>query len=106
MSVENKFLKVTMPDGSKWKIPVRIIAEHRARYYFEKKKEFKNLEESLKEDTLPLFEEDEYEIEDWSSNKMDWTDVEKYAIKIKDNQMSSEDFQEGWVNGEKEIVEE
>ena len=105
MSVETKFLKVTMPDGSKWKVPVRIIAEHRAQFYVDRK-EFDTLEESLKEDTLPLFEDDEFEIEDWASNNMDWSDVEKHAIQLKNNQMSCEDFQEGWINGEKEIIEE
>lgn len=106
MSIENKFLKVTMPDGSKWKVPVRIIAEDRARYYFEDRKEFKSLEESLRKDTLPLFEEDECEIEDWASNNMNWEDVEKYAEQIKSSKMNYEDFQEGWINGEKEIIEE
>lgn len=106
MSVEDKFLKVTMPDGSKWKVPVRIIAEHRAKYYFEERKEFNSLEESLKEDTLPLFEEDEYEIEDWASNNMDWEDVSKHALRVKDKGLSSEELQDGWVNGEKEIIEE
>lgn len=106
MSIENKFLMVTTPDGSKWKLPIRVIAEHRARYYFEEKKEFSSLEQSLKEDTLQLFEEDEYEIEDWASNNMDWVDVEKHAMKIKDKGLSTEDLQEGWVNGAKEIIEE
>ncbi len=105
MSIEDKFLKVTMPDGSKWKVPVRIIAEHRARYYFGTG-EFKSLLESLKEDTLPLFEEEPYEVEDWSENKMNWTDVEKHATRIKDKGLSAEDLQEGWINGKKEIIEE
>ena len=105
MSIADKFLKVTMPDGSKWKIPVRIIAEHRARCYVDNK-EFNSLEESLKEDTLPLFEDDEIEIEEWAENCMNWSDVEKYAIQLKNNQMSCEDFQEGWINGSKEIIEE
>lgn len=104
MNVEDKFLKVTTPDRSKWKVPVRVIAEHRARHYFEKG-EFSSLLESLKQDTLPLFEEDEYEIEDWSSNCMNWSDVEKHAEKIKDKGLSVEDLQEGWINGAKEIVE-
>lgn len=105
MSIEDKFLKVTMPDRSKWKIPVRVIAEHRARYYAEKGV-FSSLLESLKQDTLPLFEDDECEIEDWSENNMCWTDVEKYAEKIKDEGLSAEDLEEGWRNGSKEIVTE
>jgi hypothetical protein len=104
MGIEDKFLLVTMLDGSKWKIPVRVIAEYRARYYLERC-EFKSLEESLEKDTIPLFEEDEYEVEDWASNNMDWSDVEKYAIQVRSNKLSYEDSQEGWINGEKEIIE-
>jgi len=104
MSIEDKFLKVTMPDGSKWKVSVRVIAEHRARYYSERK--HITLEQSLKFDTLPLFEEDEYSIENWSENNMDWIDVERYAEKIKDKGLSAEDLEEGWRNGLKEIIDE
>ena len=49
-----------MPDGSKWDVPISVIAEHRADYY---RNEFDgSLERSLKEDTIPLFEDDEFEI--------------------------------------------
>ncbi len=104
MSIENKFLKVSMPDGSKWKIPVRVIAEHRAKYYANKK--HISLEQALNEYVLPIFEEDEYEVEEWATNQMDWEDVVKYAEKIKDTGLTAEELQEGWVNGDKEIIEE
>ena len=104
MSIDTKYLLVTMPDMSKWKVSVRVIAEHRATHYAHK--EHVTLEQSLKFDTLPLFEEDEYEIEDWASNSMNWNDVEKHAIRIKDKGLSEEELQEGWVNGAKEIVNE
>lgn len=103
MSIETKFLKVTMPDDSKWKIPIRVIAEHRARYFGNK---YKYTFERALENTLELFEEDEYEVEDWCENSMDWSDVSKYAEKIKDKGLTIEDLEEGWLNGEKEIVEE
>lgn len=103
MSIETKFLKVTMPDGSKWKVSIRVIAEHRARYFGS---EPKHTFECALKNTLELFEDDEYEVEDWASNNMDWSDVEKHAERIKDQGLSVEELQEGWVNGEKEIVEE
>ena len=102
--LDNKYLLVTMPNGSKWKVPVHIIAMHRAKYYAEK--EHVTLEQSLKFDTIPLFEEDEYEIEDWASNNMNWSDVEKYAIQIKDCTMSYDEFQDGWINGNADVVNE
>lgn len=33
MKIDEKFLRVTMPDGSKWDVPVKKIAENRARHY-------------------------------------------------------------------------
>jgi hypothetical protein len=99
--MQMKYLRVDMPDGSKWDVPVDVIARHRAEYY---KDEFDNdIEKSLKEDTLPLFESDEYEIEDWAANNMNWDEVATHAVRI--NKPDEPDYQEGWVNGEKEVVD-
>ena len=98
--LDNKY-RVTMPDGSTWEVPVRLIAENRAEYYV---KEFGgDIENSLKIGTLPLFEEDDYEIANWAKGNMDWSDVKEYAIQVKS--LEDPDFQEGWVNGNYEIVE-
>ena len=100
MSVENKFLRITMPDQSKWDVPVMLIARNRADHY---KSEFgDDIERSLAEDTIPLFDSDDYEIEDWASNNMNWDEVKEHAVRAEDGEV---DYQEGWVNGEKEIVE-
>jgi len=50
-----------------------------------------------------LFESDDYEIKDWAANHMNWRDVEAYAKKLK---KPKPDFQEGWTNGHKEVVDE
>lgn len=95
-----KYLRVEMEDGSSYDIPVSVIAKNRAEYYMD---EFNNdLQKSLDEDTNPLFESDSYEIEDWAANNMNWDEVESIAVKVSSG---SVDFQEGWVNGEKEIIE-
>ena len=92
-------LKVTMPDGSVWGVPVSVIAASRAAYYAP---EFGgDLERSLKEDTLPLFAEDDYEVADWAANNMNWSDVSAVAKLISSG---SVDFEDGWANGEKEVV--
>lgn len=50
----HKLMTVEMPDGSKWGVPVEMIARSRAAYYAN---EFDgDVERSLAEDTLPLFE--------------------------------------------------
>ena len=96
----NKVLTVKMPDDSIWGIPVMIIALHRATNFAHK---FNNsIEDSLENDTLPLFYQDSYEIEDWATNNMDWDEVKAHALKIKD--APEPDWQEGWLNGDKTII--
>ena len=96
-------LRVEMPNGDKYDVPVAVIARDRASYYAG---EFGGgIEQSLAEDTLPLFTATPFEIQDWAANNMDWRDVEKAAVRVLQRPaLSLKDLQEGWVNGEKEIV--
>lgn len=99
MSILGKSLHVTMPDGSVWSVPVIVIAKHRATSYAS---EYGNeISRSLSEDTIPLFEDDEYEIKDWAANNMNWSDVMERATVVTP---ASVDYQEGWVNGDKKVV--
>lgn len=95
----NKNLEITMPDCSIWSVPVIEIAKNRAQYYAY---EFGgDIERSLTEDTIPLFESDEYEIIDWASENMNWVDIEEFAVCIKPPTV---DYQEGWLNGNKKVT--
>ncbi|QMN68085.1 hypothetical protein HVW65_14420 [Citrobacter freundii] len=95
-----KELHITMPDGSVWAVPVQLIATNRAEYY---SREFGgDFNRSLAEDTLPLFRSDDFEIEDWAANNMNWSDVQHAAKCVS---LGDVDFQEGWVNGDKEVKE-
>lgn len=98
--LDNEYI-VKMPDGSKWSVPIVVIAEHRAKIYAEI--DGISFENSLNDDTIPLFEEDPYEIHDWASNNMNWNYVKIYAIRIDSPDV---DFQEGWINGDWEIKNE
>ena len=94
-----KRLIVTMSDGSRWAVPVEIIARDRAKNYAS---EFDgDIERSLAEDTIPLFTAHEFEIIDWAQNNMNWDDVKQHAGRMSH---SEPDYQEGWVNGDKELV--
>ncbi|HLP99171.1 MAG TPA: hypothetical protein VK149_12085 [Sideroxyarcus sp.] len=96
-----KYLSMTMPDGSKWGVPVDMIARNRAKHYAH---EFEgDVERSLAEDTLPLFEADDYEIEDWAVNNMNWSDFCGNQKKLAD--ASEPDWQDAWLSAEKEVVE-
>lgn len=94
---------VAMPDGSRWAVPLMVIATDRAKAYAG---EFgDDLERSLSEDTLPLFESDPDDAHDWAANNMNWSDVQAHArIYNPATPMTDEDFQEGWVNGEYQVV--
>jgi len=102
-----KFLRVTMPDGSQYDVPADIIASNRAAYYAERDTKTTcgaKYDKAFKEEYDYTLDNDD-EIMDWSANNMNWSDVKSLAKKVEDSgKLSAEDFQEGWVNGEKEIV--
>lgn len=102
----NKKLRVTMPDGSVWEVPVARIIQNRADYYFRaygphsESPEYQDYSDARHETTV-LFRDDEFAIKDWAENNMDWEDVAPFAVCTK---AADVDYQEGWVNGKKEIV--
>lgn len=88
-------LRIEMEDGSKWDVPVQAIVDSRDEDYSEDK-----------EDTIGSIRDgglNEAEIHDWAGNNMNWEDVAAFAVKA-DIKPKKIDWQEGWVNGEKEIV--
>ena len=99
MSILDKMYIVTMPDETRYAVPVMAIAHNRAKYYAKEYDD--NAARSLQEDTAPFFEDDHDEIADWARNNMDWEDVKLEAKQIQPPAQT--DFQEGWVNGEWEI---
>lgn len=97
----DKKLVVEFSNGEVYEIPVDVIAKNRAEYYYKSTNEFSSIEESLQNDTIPLFEDD-YEITDWASNNMNWSDVSEYAVKVKTKSIS---YDEEWCNSIKNILD-
>lgn len=91
-----KQIQVTMPDGSVWGVPAEIVAEHRADYYANRDGESVRMEEFV------FTMNDSFTLTDWAEGNMNWRDVEKFAVKIKD--AAPVDYQNGWVNGQKKVV--
>lgn len=88
---------IQLPDQSVWGVPIAMIAQDRAKHYAH---EFDgDVERSLAEDTLPMFEDDTYNIEDWACNNMNWSDFAEHQVKISD--APKPDFQEAWMSGDK-----
>jgi len=101
---QNKYIRVTMPDGTKWDIACYIIANHRARYFAKRdtgKTEGDEYKLALeREFTYTMSSEDE--LMDWAENSMNWSDVKSEATCVYAPRMV---YEKGWANGEKEIVE-
>lgn len=93
---KEKYLRVTMPDGSKWDIPARRIALNRAEHYGKNSAPVISVE-------FGFAMRNHDELIDWAANNMDWSDVKNEAINVRTPDQP--DYQEGWVNGEKEVIE-
>lgn len=63
MSILNSQYVITMDDGSEWAVPMRLIAEDRAKFYAGIDYNG-DVNESLKDDTLPYFTQSAYAIHD------------------------------------------
>lgn len=96
-----KYLQITLSDGSKWGVPVEMIAWNRAKHYAS---EFGgDIKRSLAEDTMPLFNDSPYDVQDWAIGNMNWSDFDGHQIKISD--APTPDFQSEWMSGKFEVVE-
>jgi hypothetical protein len=96
-------IQIEMPHGEIWDVPVMAVARDRATHFADEYDG--DVERSLREETLPLFEYSDYEILSWAENNMNWFDVKEFAVKIKDvPPLTERDFQEGWTNGNKVLV--
>lgn len=92
--IDKKYI-VEMPDGSRWAVPVHVIAANHAAEYADEYDG--NTAVSLEQGTKPLFADPD-EIADWAKNSMDWADVKDFARPVEE--ADDIDFQDGWVNGE------
>lgn len=98
----SKHLYIDMPDGMTYGVPVELIARNRAEYYAHKEYDG-DVAESLRDDTLPLFESNSYEIHDWAANNMDWSEVKGKAIMLT-KKVPVSDFQDAWCNAKYTLI--
>ena len=97
-----RYLHIEMPDASVWSIPVWLIVLNRARNLLSGA-ERGELVRIIDEEVIPQFKESTFDLKDWAAGNMNWEDVEDYACQVQSNE-ARVDYQEGWVNGEKELV--
>lgn len=99
MKLDDAELIIEMPDGSKWSVKVSHIIESRAERYAD---QYDGDVDKARHDTIELFECDDYEIEDWASNNMNWDEIKEFAVKV--SEPAPVDYEDGWRNGEKEVI--
>jgi hypothetical protein len=96
-----KFIQVTMPDGSKWRLPAHPVAKSLADHY----EGPQNSEsESYKREYGGAMNNFGV-LKDWAQNNMNWSDVEKVAVEYIPAPKLEADYQEGWVNGKMEVFD-
>lgn len=103
-----KVYQITMPDGSKWNIPVTAIARSHAQYYARIPAEVDyagDVEKCYAELSLPLLTRDASEVRDWASGNMNWADVARVARPANPSGKVAVDYQDGWVNGDYRILD-
>jgi hypothetical protein len=94
--MSNKVLRVEMSDGSLWDIPIDFIANNMANYYS------RNNPNKFDEEYQKAIDDNSKLIEH-AENNMNWSDVSRIA---KLHKTGSIDYQDGWVNGKKQIIKQ
>lgn len=88
------WFRVTIVDGEVWEVPVQVIVDSRDSHYVDDKEDTIGYVRDGSIDALDIF--------DWARNNMNWSDVHEYARRVESRRTI--DFEEGWSNGESEIV--
>lgn len=89
-------LRIEMPDGSKWDVPIQAIVDSRDAFYAD---DHEDTIGGIRANTL-----DASEIHDWAANEMNWSDVKEWAVRAPDAKPKPVNWEEGWANGEKEVI--
>lgn len=93
-------LRVLFENGECYDIPVDVILDSRAEHYADV--DGIDFEEYVKLE--PHDSVDDYDIKDWASNNMDWSDVKVYAVKV--HESNHFDYEYAFTNADKEVINE
>lgn len=99
--MKNKYLKVRFANGDLFEVPARVIAENRANYYADLDGYDLNSNEWEAEIISAL--NDDFEIEDWAANNMEWRELEPYAKRIDSDEEF--DYEDGWTDADVELTD-
>jgi hypothetical protein len=97
-----KFIKIRFSNGEVYEIPADFIASERTNYYATEV-------DGFTKDSAEWFEEYEfslnnnYELEDWLTNNMNWSDIKDQAVLIKDE--TDYNYDDEFFEAEIDVVE-
>ena len=74
-------LQITFSNGKVFRVPAKYITEHS--YKIMKEYNEKYNDDFIKNDYINYMLTDEYALQDWSSNSMDWDDLKDVAVEVK-----------------------
>jgi len=98
-----KNLVVHMSDQTVWKIPAKVIAENRAKYYADiDSKQGEEFDTVYKEE-LDLTMQNNTMLIEWAENNMNWLDVKQLAKLVGQVPIN---YESDWVNAVKTIIDE
>lgn len=85
-------------------IPAQVIAEERAKYYagVDSKDGLMTFDEAYKRE-LQYTLGDDSELLDWAGNNTNWTDVEKYAVKVEVPEILP-DLNRSWLTASRKVI--
>jgi hypothetical protein len=96
-----KFIKIRFSNGEVYEIPAEVIALERTNYYTTADGVAKDSAEWFEEYKFSL--EDNYELEDWLTNNMNWSDIKDQAVLIKDE--TDYNYDDEFFEAEIDVVE-
>ncbi len=101
-----RYLRIKFPDAD-FDVPAKLIAEDRASHYakLDHERDGEDYEETFKKEVeWVMAEESGFELYDWASNNMDWSDVKDQAIRV-EREKPKVDYEREWSNVQKEVVD-
>jgi hypothetical protein len=97
----SKKVHISFSNGEVYSVPAKFIAEDRADYFASKHEGDEGTYEEIFEDEMWVLD-DELELIDWMTARMDWEDIEDVAtLEYTEEIDKSDEF----MNADKELIE-
>lgn len=100
-----KVIRVSMSDGTMWDIPAETVAKSRADYYARWDSERGDgTYHEVYEKEFEITMQNRYELLDYATNNMNWSDVVADAVQVPTPPPAPADYAREWSNAEKTVV--